>query len=88
MTEQNVKAGAKFAVANASAIASFAQKNQQLVKNVATTAYEHEMQNKNKGNNGGNDFMNNFSNMNINQSSNQNTQKKQNANDTFDFFKN
>jgi len=28
MTEQNVKAGAKFAVANAGAIANFAQKNQ------------------------------------------------------------
>ena len=89
MTQENVKTGAKFAVANAGAIANFAKKNQQLVKNVATTAYEHEMQNKNQSNNGnGNDFMNNFSNMNINQNAKNNNQKKQNPNDTFDFFKN
>ena len=44
MTEQNVKAGAKFAAANATAIATFAKNNQQLVKNVATTAYQHEIQ--------------------------------------------
>ena len=77
MTEQNVKAGAKFAAANASAIATFAKNNQQLVKNVATTAYQHEMQqNKNQSNN--NDFMSNFSNMNLNNQNTQSSQKKQN----------